>query len=135
MGRLKNSRRYYVRKAGTQIPAHVQRLLKMLHPTVDILWEARARQWAIVQTIGGISQLVRCLGPGVMPTLANTVYYLNSIHPARLVSESAKARFLESLDSNPLADAARKSAQDAVREGSSDLYDRLTNRRVIPIRG
>lgn len=107
----------------------------MLHPTVDILWEARARQWALVQTIGGVSQLVRFLGPGTMPTLANTVYYLNSIHPARLASQYEQERFLEKLDRNVLAESARRSAQDAIREGSSDLYDRLTNRRVIPVRG
>lgn len=134
MGRLRNSRRYFVKKAGFQVPRHVERLLKQRHPTVDILWEAKTRAWAIVQTIGGISMLVRFLSPGEQPTLANTVYYLDSIHPNRLRSKAAQERFLAKLDENPAAADAKRRAQDAVRVGSSDLYDRLTGRKVITLR-
>lgn len=134
MGRLRKSRRYYVRKAGGQVPRHVTAAMQRLHPTVDILWESVARRWAMVQTIGGISQLVRFLGERETPTLANTVYYLNSIHPSRLKSKWAQERFLAQMDENPLAKDAQRRSADAIRVGSSDLYDQMRNRKVFAIR-
>jgi len=116
------------------VPQHVRRMLARLHPTVEILWENTAMRWAIVQTVGGISQLVRFLGEQESPTLANTVYYLTSIHPSRFLSKAAQDRFLASMDESEQArDAARRS-QDAVHAGSSDLYDQMRGRRVLTLK-
>lgn len=132
MGRLNKLR--FTRKAGYQIPAHITDLMESLHPTVDILWDNGANQWALVQSIGGVLNCIRVLGKGVVPTLENTVYFLTANHPSRLASEFARERFLRELDENQShSDVARRSA-DQIREGSKALFNRLTNRLVVPIR-
>lgn len=135
MDRLK-SRRCYVKKAGWQVPRHILDMLAMRHPTVEILWEARVKRWALVQTIGGITQLLRFLRHGESPTLANTVYHVDSLQRDlySLRTKWGQERFLQKMDANPAAIAAERRARDAIRVGSSDLYDQMTNRRVIAVR-
>ena len=133
MGRLKNRVRF-IQKAGYQVPDYIQDLMEALHPTVQILWDPKESRWALVQTIGGVADCVRRLGAGEMPTLPNTVYYLNACHPSRLRSKFAREQFLQKLDENPrLRDVDRRSS-DAIRQGSSDLFDRMHGRVVVPIR-
>lgn len=136
MDRLRHSRRHYVKKAGWQIPKHILDMLAQRHPTVEILWEARVQRWAIVQTIGGVSQLLRCLPHGEPPSLQNTVYYCDQMQRDlySLRTKWGQERFLQKLDDNPRVLAAEKRAKDAIREGSGDLYDRMTGRKVIAVR-
>lgn len=133
MGRL--TRNQYIRKPGAQVPQHVLDLMDQLHPTVEIMWDNRTDRWVLVQTIGGISQLVSRLPKGQLPTVANTVYVLNACHPSRLRSEYARERFLAKLDENPAARDAERRASDAIRVGSSDLFDQMHGRVVVPVRG
>lgn len=133
----KSSRSYVTRKAGQQPPAMVLELLSKRHPTVSLLWETKANRWCLVQTIRGKSQLICFLGNSrryEAPTLKNTVYYLDSIHPSKLSSKAAIDKFIEKMDNPDEVAAAQKRARDRIRQGSNDLWNALNNRRVIPVR-
>ena len=119
----------YTRKAGDQVPKHITRLMRMRHPTVSILWDNANKKWCLVQNCRGQTHFITFLAQGV--TLANTVYYLDSIHPTRLSSKWARERFLADLDKNATAAAVSNVARDMVRDGSSDLFNALTNRKVF----
>ncbi len=133
MGRLS---RKYVKKAGHQIPKHVTRQMRRLHPTVDILWSEQLKRWCLVQTVDGRAHLITTIHDKnrfAMPTLANTVYYLNLCHPSRLRSAIARERFLQKLDENIEHEVIKKNSSDRIREGSNALWNRLTNRLVLPV--
>lgn len=120
-----------------QVSDRVVSLLKARHPTCDILWECRAQRWCIVQTVRGRTELVRILGTAdryEAPTIANTVYYLDSIHPSRFRTSAAIDKFLEQMDNPASVAEAQKRAQDRIRQGSVDLWNAMNNRRVIPIK-
>lgn len=130
-------RRKFVRKSGYQVPDAIQKLMRARHPTVAILWEATAKRWCLVQTVRGISSLIRFLGTADKyepPTISNTVYYLDSIHPSRFRSKFSKERFLSSLDRSKEMLEAQKRAQNQITEGSKDAYNAFTKRLVLTMR-
>jgi len=125
----------YVRKAGAQIPRHVAKMMARLHPTVSILWHLNTKRWCLVQRVKGRDYMIRLLeknGQYAPPTLANTVYVLNSSHPSRLRSKAARERFLDQLDANPQRDYVKKRSRGMVADGSRDLWNALNNRIVVP---
>ena len=99
------------------------------------MWDRGANLWALVQTVQGITALIRHLGTvrkPEMPTLANTVYFLDACHPARFRSESAKDDLLESLDTSTAAESVKKEARQRIRDGSGELFDHLNGKiRVV----
>ena len=132
MGRLSNRA---IRKAGMQVPDYIQDLMSSLHPTVDIMWDTSANVWVMVQTIGRKSQIVGRLRPGEPLTLQNTVYHLNKIHPHNFRTPYQRDRLLKELDESEVNRDLERSAADARRVGSGELYDKLKGRIVVPVRG
>lgn len=129
MDRLSKTR--FTRKVGQQIPKHIRKLMAQRHPTVAILWDRGAEKWCLVQQVRGRNHLIDFIR-GTM-TLDNTVYALDRMHPANFHSKWQKQRFLDQLDDNRVASAVEKDSRDRVREGSSDLWNVLTNRRVFEV--
>lgn len=123
--------RNFVRKAGLQVPQYITDLLKQRHPTVEIMWDVRAKKFCLVQTVRSVSQLIRYIP--VPFNLKDTVYHLDSIHPRRFVGKWAQEKFLAGLDENPALAAAKKRSADAIREGSSDLWNALTGRKLVSL--
>lgn len=130
-------KRRFVKKVGQQVPEMITRLMRVRHPTVEIMWEPQANRWCLVQTLMGVSSLITFLGTADRyepPTLANTVYYLDRIHPSRFESKFDQERMLREIDENKESENIRKRSADRITEGSRDLYNALTNRLVIPVR-
>lgn len=121
--------RRFVKKAGFQVPQVVLRHMRRMHPSVEILWSPQAKKYCMVQTVCGVSQMI-CSIKGT-PNLANTVYYLNSIHPSRFASKYARERLLASMDESEQAARVARRAKDQIRDGSSELFNQLTGRKVF----
>lgn len=120
-----------VRKAGLQVPSHVLSMLARRHPTVSVLWDRTHKCFCLVQTVGGRAHFIRPLQG--RPTLANTTYYLDSIHPRNFTGKYARERFLKGLDQNDRLEASTKRAKDQLREGHSEMFNQLTKRRVFSL--
>lgn len=120
-----------VRKAGLQVPSYVRSMLARRHPTVDVLWDRTHKCYCLVQTVGGRSHFIRPLQG--RPTLANTVYYLDSIHPRNFTGKFAQERFLKDLDQNERLEASTKRSKDQLREGHSEMFNVLSKRRVFSL--
>ena len=137
MGRPLTSIQKNVKKAGANIPTHVLTMMKRLHPTVEILWANQVKRWALVQTLRGNSQLIRFLdrrGRYLHPNLVNTVYYLNSIHPAKLRSKYAQERFLKALDTSSIAERVARSSALRIADGSKEMFKLMTGKRTFSMR-
>lgn len=137
MDKLRKSRRHYTRKCGAQVPDMVADLLAQRHPTVSILWERQIERWCLVQIQNGETHLIAILGDQSRyeaPTISNTVYYLDKIHPSKIRSEFAKQKFLEGLDRSDEMKGVQKRAGEQISDGSKDLFNALTNRKILTIR-
>ena len=135
MDRLKH-RRKFVRKVGQQASPRITALLQRRHPTVELLWEAHAERWCLVQTVRNQCFLIRILedkGEYLAPTVENTVYFLDLIHPSNFTSEAAKDRLLAELDRSQEAEDIERRSKEQITEGSKDLYNVMTNRKVLTV--
>lgn len=129
-------KRQFVRKVGQQVPESITRLMRSRHPTVELMWEANAMRWCLTQTVRAQTFLITILhkrGAYVPPTLANTVYYLDAIHPSRFASDSAKKKLLEGLDQSDEADSVEQRSRDQIAEGSKDIFDLMTHKKQFRI--
>jgi hypothetical protein len=127
----------FVRKAGGQVPPHVLEAMERRHPNVAILWDHQANRWALVQNCRGIQFFIRHLGDKrhfEPPTLFNTVNFLDRSHPSNFASRKAQDDLLSKIDENPGLTAAKKRSSDAIREGSSDLFNAINRRVLRPVR-
>lgn len=129
MDRLKRKR--FVRKAGLQVPKHIERLMAMRHPTVSILCERRTMKFCLVQHVRGRDFLICRIAD--RPTLANTVYFLDRCHPSRFKGKWAQERALRAMDENPEIARVAERSRLMVADGSKDLWNALNNRLVLPV--
>jgi hypothetical protein len=123
------------RKVGGQPNHALMRELRRRHPNVKLMWAPQVERWAMIDAPPNMkAQLIRIMqtrkGEYEHPTMANTVYFLDRIHPDNIQGEWGMQRFLRGLDENPEAEAVERRARDQASAGSADLYNAMT-RRVI----
>lgn len=115
-----------------QVPKHVLRELKRRHPTISILWSGQTSQWILMQETGGAAHFVHAFSG--LPTMANTVKVLDKAHWRNWEDKRDQERQLHEIDNSHVDKSREADRQDMIREGSSELFNRLTNRKVIPVR-
>ncbi len=97
MVRIPKRHRLTPKRTGPRIPDRILALLKSKHPTVRIFWERATDTYCLVQIgTGGQVRLISKLR-GV-PTLDNTVAYLDSISWTQLCNRHRIKAFLDDLD-------------------------------------
>jgi len=125
-----------VSKVGLQPDPLILEEMRRRHPNAMLAWNDRAERWALVDVTPGLPPvMIRLLtdrdGGYTHPTLANTVWVLDTLHPSNMVSEWDKERFLRELDENPERDGIQRRAREQARDGSSELYDVLKGKTTL----
>lgn len=123
-------------KVGGQPPKVVSDLLRKRHPTVRLMWADKQQRWCLVEWPAGkppvmLRVLAGPRGEFVAPTLVNTVFVLDRMHPSNFSSARARERLLAELDRNEESAAIERRARDRIRAGSSDLWNAISGRKLI----
>jgi len=128
------------KKVGSKPSHRVMATLRKRHPAVELRWAENIRRWVLVQVMPAPMTLIRCVtsdgspkGKYETPTLANSVYLLDRMHPRNFNSAYKIQRFLNRIDSSPQVAAMDKENAQRIRDGSSELFDVIHKRVVVPV--
>jgi hypothetical protein len=126
-----------VSKAGCQPDALVVTEMRRKHPNARLGWAEEHGCWSLIDVTPGLPPILITLlrspdGDFVRPTLQNTVYYLDAIHPDNLNNEWAMQRFIRELDEDPRARDLERKAKDAREEGHRELWNAFKRKIMVP---
>lgn len=136
------------RRPGLHAPAYVVQRLKRFHPNVSLAWDCAEECWVLVahdafnahtvihhlKTFRGPSVGGRPGKPGkaLVPTLENTVWWLDKHDSRRFENDADVRRWLDDVDAQGPHDelAANEAAAKAKIEEGTDRLWRATGKRI-----
>jgi len=120
-------------KPGAQPDEIVMEEMRRKHPNARLCWAEDASSWALIDVTPNLPPILIRLIDG-RPTLANTVYFLDSIHPNNIKDDYDVERLERELDNPGEVAKIQRRAKEQIHYGSSELWNAFKRKVMVPKR-